>query len=196
MILKIGLTGGIGSGKSTACEIFTELGVPVIDADIIAHKIVEPDTPALHKIIKIFGNDLITENGTLDRKKLRHRIFTNNLERKKLEDILHPEIYRVIELKTKELHSIYCIISLPLLLETNARHVVDRVLVIDAPRDLQLARAADRDDASTVDIEAIIDSQISREDRLAAADDIISNEGSIDNLRRQICDLHTVYTSI
>ncbi len=196
MVLKIGLTGGIGSGKSTASEIFSELSVPVIDADIIAHRIVEPNTPAFREIIKTFGNELITKNGTLDRKKLRHQILPNDTERKKLENILHPQIYREIEYETKDLDAIYCIISLPLLLETNATDIVDRILVIDVSEATQLARATTRDNVSEANIRAIIATQISREDRLAAADDIISNEGDLDNLRRQICDLHTVYTSI
>ena len=196
MVLKIGLTGGIGSGKSTACEIFSEFGVPVIDADIIAHSLVKPGMPALQAIISEFGEEIVTRDGCLDRKKLRNQIFTNETDRKKLENILHPAIYNEIAHETEGIRSKYCIIALPLLLETDASKIIDRILIIDAPRELQLSRASIRDDVSTSDIEAIMHSQISSNDRLAAADDIVNNDGDIDNLRRQICDLHRFYSSI
>ncbi len=196
MVLKIGLTGGIGSGKSTACEIFSEFGVPVIDADIIAHRLVKPGLPALQAIVNEFGEGIITNDGSLDRKKLRDLIFTNETDRKKLENILHPAIYNEIAHETKCLLSKYCIIALPLLIETGASKVIDRILVINSPRELQLTRASIRDNVSKSDIEAIMHSQISPDDQLSAADDIINNDGDIDNLRRQICDLHRFYTSI
>ena len=196
MILKIGLTGGIGSGKSTACEIFTELGVPVIDADIIAHKLVEPGMPALEEIIKLFGKEVISNDGTLDRKILRDKVFANSIDREKLEDILHPAVYREISVQVENISSGYCIISIPLLLETDASDIVDRILVIDAPRDQQLERAANRDKANKSDIDAIIDSQISRKARLSAADDIVDNKGDITALRKKICELHEFYSNI
>jgi dephospho-CoA kinase len=196
MVLKIGLTGGIGSGKSTACEIFSEFGVPVIDADIIAHSLVEPGMPVFQAIINQFGEGIVTKDGSLDRKKLRDQIFTNETDRKKLENILHPAIYNEIAHETEGLLSKYCIIALPLLLETGASKIIDRILVIDAPRELQLSRASIRDNVSKSDIETIMHSQISADDRLAVADDIVNNDGDIDNLRKQICDLHRFYTSI
>ena len=193
MILKIGLTGGIGSGKSTACEMFTELGVPVIDADIIAHKLVKPGMPALEEIIKLFGKEVISNDGTLDRKILRDKVFANSIDREKLEDILHPAVYREISVQVENINSGYCIISIPLLLETDASRIVDRILVVDVPRELQLERASDRDKTSKKDINAIIDSQISRKDRLSAADDIVDNKGDINDLRKKICELHKLY---
>jgi len=196
MVLKIGLTGGIGSGKSTACEIFSEFGVPVIDADIIAHSLVRPGMPALEEIAKAFGNEVISKDGTLDREKIRDQIFTNETERKKLENILHPSVYKEISIQVENINFKYCIISIPLLLETNATMAVDRILVIDVPRELQLERASNRDKINKSDIESIIDSQISRKQRLAAADDIVNNEGNIENLHRQISGLHEYYSSI
>ncbi len=196
MVLRIGLTGGIGSGKSTACEIFSELKVPVIDADVIAVKAVKPGMPALQSIIDEFGVKIITKDGYLNRKKLRDRIFKNESDRRKLESILHPVIYKEIERQTKSINSAYCIISIPLLLETGTSDIIDRILVIDIPKELQLSRASARDNASLKNIETIIHSQISRDDRLAAADDIINNEGDIENLRKQIYDLHEFYKSI
>ena len=196
MVLRIGLTGGIGSGKSTACEIFSELKVPVIDADVIAVKAVKPGMPALQSIIDEFGVKIITKDGYLNRKKLRDRIFKNESDRRKLESILHPVIYKEIARQTKGINSAYCIISIPLLLETGTSDIIDRILVIDIPKELQLSRASARDNASLKNIETIIHSQISRDDRLAAADDIINNEGDIENLRRQIYDLYEFYKSI
>ena len=196
MVLRIGLTGGIGSGKSTACEIFTGLGVPVIDADIIAHSLVKPGMPALEAIIKVFGKEVISNDGTLDRKVLRDKVFVNNIDRKKLEDILHPAVYREISVQVENINSRYCIISIPLLLETDASITVDRILVIDIPRGQQLERASNRDKTNRNDINAIIDSQISRKDRLSAADDIVDNNGEINDLRKKIYELHKFYSNI
>ncbi len=196
MALKIGLTGGIGSGKSAACDIFSELGVPVIDADNIAHSLVKPGTPAFNEIKKVFGNEIISSDGTLDRKIIRDKIFTNEIDRKKLEHILHPAVYREIAAQVENIDSRYCIISIPLLLETDASNTVDRILVIDVPRELQLERALNRDKTNKSDIDAIIDSQISRKDRLSAADDIVDNKGNINDLRKRICELHEFYSNI
>ncbi len=196
MVLRIGLTGGIGSGKSTACEIFSELDVPIIDADVIAVKVVKPGMPALQSIIDEFGVKIITKDGYLKRKELRDRIFKNESDRRKLEGILHPVIYKEIARQTNGINSPYCIISIPLLLETGTLDIIDRILIIDASKELQLSRASARDNASLKNIETMIHSQISRDDRLAAADDIINNEGDIEILRKQIYDLHEFYKSI
>jgi len=196
MALKIGLTGGIGSGKSTACDIFSELGVPVIDADVIAHELVKPGMPAFNEIKIIFGTEIISSDGTLDRKIIRDKVFANEIDRKKLENILHPAVYEEISIQVKNINSKYCIISIPLLLETNASKTVDRILVIDVPRELQLERASNRDKTNKSDIDAIIDSQISRKDRLSAANDIVDNKGNINDLRKKICDLHKFYSNI
>lgn len=193
MVWKIGLTGGIGSGKSTACKIFSELGVPVIDADIIAHRIVGPGMPALQSITDIFGQQIIQGDGCLNRKKLRKRIFANIADRKKLENILHPLIYQDITHEIKSINAVYCIISIPLLLETEPADIIDRILLIDLPEELQLSRAAMRDDMDKGDIELVVRAQISRYQRCTSATDIISNEADIEYLRRQILALHELY---
>lgn len=194
MVLKIGLTGGIGSGKSTACSIFSELGVPIIDADIIANKLVQPGMPALKSIAKVFGEQVINKDGCLDRVGLRNKIFLNKAARKKLEGILHPIIYKKIANKVQNINAMYCIISIPLLLETNASKIVDRILVIDISKELQLSRASARDNVEKKDIDMIIHSQISPDIRKAAANDIINNSGSIEYLHKKIHDLHVFYT--
>ncbi len=196
MAFKVGLTGGIGSGKSAVCEIFSGLGVPVIDADIIACNLVQPSMPALEEITKIFGKEIISNDDTLNRKLIRDKIFKNEIERKKLEDILHPAIYEEISVQVENINSRYCIISVPLLLETNASIIVDRILIIDIPRELQLERASNRDKTNMSDIDAIINSQISRKNRLSFANDIVDNSGNINDLRQKIFDLHQFYSNI
>jgi len=152
--------------------------------------------PAFNEIKIIFGTEIISSDGTLDRKIIRDKIFANEIDRKKLENILHPAVYEEISIQVKNINSKYCIISIPLLLETNASKTVDRILVIDVPRELQLERASNRDRTNKSDIDAIIDSQISRKDRLSAANDIVDNKGNINDLRKKICDLHEFYSNI
>ncbi len=193
MTLKIGLTGGIGSGKSTVCQIFRECGVPVVDADIIARMLVEPGKPAFQAIITAFGRQLLTENNVLDRRKLRNQIFSNSDKRGKLEAILHPAIFAEIADQLDNIHTTYCIISIPLLLETNGLEMVDRILVIDISEELQLVRTAKRDKVDLDDVQSIICTQIHRCERLDIANDVINNEGSIDDLHHQVVDLHNFY---
>lgn len=196
MVLKIGLTGGIGSGKSTVCSIFSELGAPSIDADIIAQKLVQPGMPALRSIINIFGEKITQKDGSLDRKKLRKIIFSNRLARKKLEGIMHPMIYDSMIKEIKKITSIYCILSIPLLLETDFVKMIDRVLVVDLPKSLQLLRVSKRDNISETDVNMIIRSQISREKRCFVANDILNNSKDIEYLRKQILELHALYNPL
>ena len=195
MVLKIGLTGGIGSGKSTVCNIFSKLGVPSIDADTIAKRLVQPGMPALQSIINIFGKKITQKDGSLDRKKLRKIIFANNAERKKLEDIMHPIIYASMLKEIKKITAKYCILSIPLLLETDFVKIIDRILVVDVPKSLQLMRVAKRDNISENDINMVICSQISRKQRCSAANDILNNSEDIGYLRKQIFDLHALYST-
>ncbi len=192
-MLKIGLTGGIGSGKSTVSKLFEKLGVPVIDADVIARQIVEPGQPALNQLVQTFGNQFLTADGTLDRAKLRQLVFSDPAQKQRLEELLHPLVYRKIEEEIELLTSAYCIICVPLLLETGMTGLVDRVLVVDCALEIQIERVKQRDRLTTEQIKSIIASQVSREERLARADDVIDNSKPATQLAEQVKKLHNLY---
>ncbi len=191
--LRIGLTGGIGSGKSTAARLFSELGIPVIDTDIIARELVEPDQPALQQIVTHFGSELLQADGSLDRARLRMLIFSNPQARHDLERILHPLIRAEMRERLRKTAAPYCILEIPLLLESGWREEVDRVLVVDTPPALQRERIQSRGQLTEKEAEQIIAAQVDREQRLAAADDLLFNEGDLHELREQVKQLHTRY---
>jgi dephospho-CoA kinase len=195
-MLIIGLTGGIGSGKSTVAERFRELGIEIIDADLIAREVVEPGQSALQSIADHFGEDIIDENGELKRSKLRELIFDDSNERTWLEQLLHPLINAIIHQRSDNCKSAYCLIMSPILLETNQKDMVDRVLVVDVSQATQIERTLNRDGSSQQTIEAIIASQISREKRLAAADDVLENEKDSMHLKKSVDALHQLYMAI
>lgn len=192
-MFRVGLTGGIGSGKSTASGLFAQQGVPVIDADAIAREVVAPGQPALEAIRQAFGAAAIGADGTLDRAWLRTRVFAAPGERQRLEELLHPLIREAIRDRVRRLTAPYCIIAIPLLVEKGWRSEVDRVLVIDAPVEQQIARTASRDQMQTEDVMRILAAQASREERLAAADDVLCNEGDLNALRERVTLLHQRY---
>lgn len=196
MTFRIALTGGIGSGKSTVTSKFRKLGVPVIDSDIISRDILKPDKPYLKKIIHEFGNDFLTNKGTLDRKKLRSIIFNDDAMKQKLENILHPAIYQEIEEQVHKIDYPYCLIVIPLLIETNATDRFDRILVVNTTESLQVERASHRDKTSIKDIEKIIKHQASYEQRLKYADDIIDNSLTIEELNDSVLKLHEKYIKL
>jgi dephospho-CoA kinase len=195
-MFKIGLTGGIGCGKTTVAQLFAALNVPVIDADEIAHHLVRPGQPAVEQIKKVFGAEFVTGEGSLDRKKMRDCIFSDNHAKQTLEAILHPMVYSTIQLKLKQLTAPYCIICVPLLFETNMMAIADRILVVDCPVELQIERVKKRENMAVEKIQAIIDSQIAREIRLLNADDIINNAETDASLDQQVNTLHHLYTSL
>lgn len=188
----IGLTGGIGCGKSTVTGYLSQKGVPIVDADIVAHEVVEPGTVALDKIQQHFGSEILKDNGHLDRAKLREIIFTDNTHKHWLESLLHPiirdEICAQLEVASK--HYPYVILSSPLLLETDQSVLVSKIIVIDIDRESQIQRASKRDGNTKVQIERIIANQIDRESRKRKADYIIDNCGDINNLFANIDALH------
>jgi len=195
-VLRVGLTGGIGSGKSTICRLFSELGVPVIDADAIVRRLVGAGQPALRAIGDAFGRKVYTRDGDLDRTALRELIFNDPAARRKLEGILHPRVFAEIEREIKKVTYPYCIICLPLLIETRAVDRVDRILVVDSPEELQIRRASKRDNLSEDAVRKIMQAQSSRKERLVASDDIIRNEGNLGSLGEQIRKLHRHYLEV
>ncbi len=195
-MLKIGLTGGIGSGKSTAAQHFAKLGVPIVDADIVAREVVEPGKPALAQIVGTLGKQVLGDDGSLDRAALRDIVFANSEYRIQLEDILHPRIHAEI-LRQIEQHSTpYCIAVIPLLTESKRSYPLDRILVIDIPETLQLERTIARDRQLPHKINQIMQSQASREQRLNLADDIVENSGTREQLCVKIDALHQKYLDL
>jgi len=195
-MLIIGLTRGIGSGKSTVSKCFIELGVPVIDADEIAHDLVQPGKPALQRVITEFGNEMLSADGNLNRSLLRKIVFANPAQRKILEAILHPLIRIEMTRRADNIDAPYCVFCIPLLVETQQSTMVDRVLVIDSPEKLQFQRIKQRDGLSDAEIKAILSTQAAPEDRLAVADDVIVNDGRLDDISRQVDKLHQKYLAL
>ena len=197
MTLKIGLTGGIGSGKTTIAKLFAKLKVDIIDTDLIAHQLVKPHTSAFTKIIKYFGNSIITKTGKLDRQKLATIIFSNPQQKKWLEDLLHPLIWQTVQKKLTATTSAYIIIIVPLLIETACYKKVDRILVVDIDEKTQLQRLLNRDSnkRTLFDIKKIISSQCSRSTRLAHADELIDNTDHNQAIT-QVNLLHKKYLSL
>ncbi len=195
-MLIIGLTGGIGSGKSAVAERFAARGVPVLDADIIAREVVAPGTPGLARVVEAFGTDILDSQGRLDRARLGRRVFGDPELRRRLEAILHPLIRAEMRERVRHLAAPYCILVIPLLIETGQTDLVDRVLVVDAPPELQYQRVAARDGRSPAEIAAILRAQASRETRLAAADDVIVNDADLTALDRRVAELHRRYLEL
>ena len=186
----IGLTGGIGSGKTAVSETFEKLGITVVDADLASRVVVEKGKPCLEEIAKHFGDDILNENDELNRAKLREIIFNSDSEKLWLESLLHPAIAEQIKDELNASKSPYTILVSPLLLETNQRDFCDKVLVVDVPIELQMERTTKRDGVSEDQVKSIIKSQINRDERLELADEIILNEGSIEDLEMIVRELH------
>lgn len=196
-MLIIGLTGGIGSGKSTAAELFAQRGVPVLDADVMAREVVEPGMPALEEIADRFGADMLTASGQLNRRRMRELVFADPEKRRALEAILHPRIRHLMSERIAALHArYYCIVVIPLLVETGQLELCDRILVVDVPEPLQYERVQRRDGLSPEEIRAVLDAQAARNERLAAADDVIVNDRDRSHLERQVQALHEKYLSL
>lgn len=192
----VGLTGGIGSGKTSVAEIFQTLGITIIDTDEIAHELTQENGEAISHIKEIFGGEYITDTGRLDRVKMRNLVFTDLSMKKKLEEILHPLIYRNVEQLIPTIESLYGIVAIPLLFETGYFcNLIDRILVVDCPEELQILRTAQRSKLSQKDVRAIIKTQISRKERLARANNIISNDRDFIYLVDQVRKLHSEFTS-
>lgn len=192
----VALTGGIASGKSTVSDLFAKLGVPIVDADIIARELVEPGQPLLASIVASLGKELLDAYGRLKRRKLREMIFASPEVRTELERIMHPRIIEEAERRILEVDAPYCILVIPLLAESGARGPVDRVLVIDAESETRIRRLMKRDGMSREQVMAALSAQASRETRLSIADDLIDNSGDPANLPGRVSALHQRYLAM
>lgn len=191
-LFTVGVTGGIGSGKSAVADYFASQGICIVDADIVARVVVEPGTKALTAIAERFGNDILI-NGQLDRGRLRTIIFAAADERKWLENLLHPLIEQQIIEQLGQATSRYAVLVSPLMLETGQQALVDRVLVVDVPEHIQIERTMTRDQMTEEQTRQILSSQISRERRLAKAHDVVDNSGSLTQLHQYLEPLHQRY---
>jgi len=191
--LRIALTGGIASGKSTVADLFAEYGIPVIDTDVIARELVQPGMPALDEIRFAFGNDVVDEEGKLDRKSMRKVVFSDPERRKELESILHPRIRDGVVAQSEATNGPYQIIAVPLLVGSPIQQFMDRVLVVDCDEETQMRRLLARDAENEEQARRILASQASRQDRLAIADDVISNDDELTDTRSQVDALHSKY---
>lgn len=194
---SLGLTGGIGSGKTTVANMFGELGASLIDTDLIAHQLTMPGGLAIPAIREQFGNTVIGADGAMDRAAIRQLVFADHEKKHKLEAILHPLIRAETKRVSLTATGDYCIFVVPLLVESgNWKNRVDRVLVVDCDEETQIQRVMSRNGMTREEVEAIMRNQASRQQRLAAADDVIVNDGDLTNIRKQVSDLHQRYLSL
>jgi len=196
MPFTVALTGGIASGKSAAADAFAALGAHLIDADVVARELVAPGSPALAEVVRAFGAGVLQPDGSLDRRRLRAIVFAHDGERRRLEAILHPRIAAEMRARATRAPALYHLLVIPLLVESGRYDWVDRVLVVDVPRELQLERLTARDGIDRAMAEAMLDAQASRAERLALADDVIDNAGSLADLERQVRALHARYAAL
>lgn len=195
-MFRIGLTGGIASGKTTVSDMFAALGVPVIDTDLVARDLVRPGMPALEEIRERFGDEVLRQDGSLDRTALRKLVFENEANRKALEAILHPRIRQETMARSNADGGPYQIIVVPLLVESPLKSSMDRIIVVDCDPQTQLKRLLSRDKESIEQARRMIASQANREERLAIASDVIINDGDIDETRQQVEKLHRSFLQL
>lgn len=192
-MLTIALTGGIASGKSEVSHLFEALGAPVIDTDLISRQLVKPGEPALQEIVTAFGASILNSDGALNRKKLGKLIFNSDQQRRQLEDILHPRIRDEVTRQLQTIAAPYAIVVIPLLLESRYPINIDRILVIDAPPEMQRQRLMQRNAISEADADKMLHAQATNSHRLAVADDVISNRGPLKALQAEVERLHQYY---
>jgi len=195
-MLRIGLTGGIASGKTTVANLFSARGAAVLDSDAIAREVVEPGSHGLAALVAAQGGGILDDEGRLDRAELRRRIFADAATRREVESILHPEIARELERQASITPGPYQVLVIPLLVEAGLGHIVDRVLVVDCPEEEQVRRLMARDGASREEAMRMLESQATRERRLAAADDVIDNAGAAQDLAARVAGLDRRYREL
>jgi len=195
-VFRVGLTGGIASGKSTAAKFFGALGVPILDSDRIAREVVEPGQPPLERLVERFGRGILTPDGHLDRPALRDIVFRDPKARADLENLTHPAIGAALEARSASAGGPYQILVIPLLVEKNLGAHVDRVLVVDCDEELQIRRLLARDGSNRTQAQAILDAQVSRPARLKAANDVITNDADMSAVQAQVAALHSRYLEL
>ena len=193
---RVGLTGGIASGKSTAAKFFGALGVPILDSDQVAREVVEPGQPPLERLVERFGRGILTPDGHLDRPALRNIVFSDPKARADLENLTHPAIGAAMEARSASAGGPYQILVIPLLIEKNLGSQVNRVLVVDCEEELQIRRLHTRDGSTRAQAQAILDAQVSRSARLKAADDVIRNDADMGAVQTQVAELHARYLEL
>lgn len=193
MSFRVGLTGGIASGKSTVCQRFADLGVSIVDADRIAHQVVAAGSSGLASVVAEFGEAILDGSGRLDRAAMRRRVFSDPSARQQLEAIVHPLVREQMQQEAAAAPGPYCILDIPLLVETGDAATFDRVLVVDVPVAMQRYRLRQRDGADDSAIDDLLAAQASRQQRLAVADDVVDNSGSLEDTWQQIDRLHQRY---
>ena len=192
-VFRVGLTGGIASGKSTVARLFGALGIPIIDTDQVARDVVEPGQPPLERLVERFGPSILTPDGHLDRPALRNIVFSDPKARADLEALTHPAISVAVQARSATAGGPYQILVIPLLVEKNLGSQLDRVLVVDCSEELQIRRLQARDGSTLEQARAILNVQASRATRVKAAHDVITNEGALSALRDRVAELHTSY---
>lgn len=195
-MLRIGLTGGVASGKTTVAKLFADAGVVVLDTDVIARDVVEPGEPALAALVEALGDDILGTDGRLDRALLRRRIFGDETLRRRVESILHPAILAELGRQSAAAAGPYQVLVIPLLVENDLAGMVDRVLVVDCPVERQIERLMRRDGETRKGAEAMLAAQVSRETRLAAADDVVVNDGTLADLAARVARLDRKYRDL
>ncbi len=196
--LKIGLTGGVASGKTTVSDFFKGLGISVIDADVISHEVTQPDGSAFEEIISSFGSNILDENGLIDRKKMRAIIFDDASKKEMLERIIHPKVREEMFDSVSQSNDHYLIVSVPLLVETGMNQMMDRTLVVDCSEETQIERLIHRDKITLDEAKSILRNQTSRSNRLKAADDLIVNEKNVtlNELEKEVLELNERYSKL
>jgi len=195
-VFRVGLTGGIASGKSTAAKFFGALGVPILDSDQVAREVVEPGQPPLERLVERFGRGILTADGHLDRPALRDIVFSDPKARADLENLTHPAIGAALEARSAAAGGPYQILVIPLLVEKNLTAHVDRVLVVDCDEELQIRRLLARDGSTRAQAQAILDAQVARSARLKAADDVSRNDADMSAVQSQVAALHARYLEL
>ncbi len=195
-VFTVGLTGGIASGKSAVSDRFGALGVPIIDTDLIAREVVEPGHPVLGEVVAAFGPEVLDDEGRLQRRKLREIIFSDPEKQDLLEGILHPAIRAIVRQRVAEVVAPYCMVVIPLLVESGHFDWLNRVLVVDVPTEVQIERLVQRDDVTPEQAQDALSAQASRGERLSIADDVIDNSGDIAGLDGEVRRLHAAYLEL